>query len=222
VGAADVVEALGVSLDADASALGRCLQEVGIAFLFAPHLHPAMAHVAAPRRQLGIRTVFNLVGPLANPAGACHQVVGVSGREWVRPVATALLRLGAIRALVVHGRDGLDEITLTDATEAAEVRDGVVRELVLTPEAFGLPRCSLDALRVASPAEAAEVVRQVLAGESGPRRDISIANAAAALHVADRCQSLQEGCALAAESVNTGSALAVLDRLVRCSKDGMV
>jgi anthranilate phosphoribosyltransferase len=137
-------------------------------------------------------------------------------------MATALLRLGSVRALVVHGRDGLDEITLTDATDAAEVRDGVVRELVLTPEEFGLPRCSLDALRVASPAQAAQVVRRVLAGEPGPRRDISLANAAAALWVADRCQSLDEGRVLAAESVDTGSALAVLDRLVQCSKDGMV
>ena len=219
VGGADVLEVLGVSLDVGASGLERCLAEVGIAFLFAPGLHPAMARVAGPRRELGVRTIFNLIGPLANPAGVGHQVVGVFGREWVSPMAQALACLGAVRALVVHGRDGLDEITLTDVTDAAEVNGGRVREFVLAPEEFGLPRCTLDALRVSDAGEAAGVVRHVLSGERGPRRDISLANAAAALYVGGRCESFAEGTALAAESVDTGRARAVLDRLVRWSRD---
>jgi len=219
VGGADVLEALGVRIDLGASGLERCLVEVGIAFLFAPRLHPAMARVAGPRRELGVRTIFNLIGPLANPAGVHHQVVGVFGREWVRPLAMALVRLGAVRALVVHGRDGLDEITLTDATDAAEVNGGDVREFVLGPEEFGLSKCTLDALRVSDVEEAAGVVRRVLGGERGPRRDVSLANAAAALYAAGRCESLAEGAALAAESVDTGRASAVLDKLVRCSRD---
>jgi anthranilate phosphoribosyltransferase len=189
VGGADVLEALGVRLDAPVATLERCLAETGIAFLFAPRLHGAMARVAAPRREVGVRTVFNLVGPLANPAGVRHQVVGVSRRQWLLPMAQALLRLGTVRALVVHGRDGLDEITVTDATDAVEVRDGTVREFVITPEEFGVTRSGLDSLRVATTGAAAAAVRDVLAGKPGPRRDATLANATAALCVAGRCDS---------------------------------
>jgi anthranilate phosphoribosyltransferase len=216
-GAADVFEALGVTLDASPEALAGCLADVGIAFLFAPRLHPAMARVAGPRRELGVRTIFNLVGPLANPAGVRHQVVGVYGREWVVPLAHALRRLGAARALVVHGRDGLDELTLTTETDVAELDEGQVREYTLMPEDFGFTRCPLGALQVAGVAEAAAAVRGVLAGERGPRREVAVANAAAALYVAGRCESPLDGVGLAAEALDSGRAEAVLGRLVEWS-----
>jgi anthranilate phosphoribosyltransferase len=214
VGAADVLEKLGVRLDAPVATLERQLAEVGIAFLFAPRLHPAMARVAHVRRELGVRTIFNLAGPLANPAGVRHQVVGVWDRRWIRPMADALARLGSVRALVVHGRDGLDEITLTDATDTAEVREGSVYEGSMVPEDLGLPRCDPAALRVTDVADAAAAVRAVLAGEGGPRRDVALANAAAALYVGGRCDTLRAGVAMAAEAVDSGCARRVLADLV--------
>jgi anthranilate phosphoribosyltransferase len=214
VGGADVLEALGVRLDVSVDLLERQLAEVGIAFLFAPRLHPAMARVAAPRRELGLRTIFNLVGPLANPAAVQHQVVGVSRREWMGPMAEALARLGAARALVVHGRDGLDEVTLTDKTDAVEVRDGTLSASTIGPEDLGLARCALGDLQVRDIAEAAAAVRGVLAGEAGPRRDAALANAAAALYVGGRCDTLRAGVTLAAEAVDAGRARAALDGLV--------
>jgi anthranilate phosphoribosyltransferase len=213
-GAADVLEALGVTLAAPVEAIERCLADLGMVFLFAPRFHPAMARFAGARREIGVRTIFNLVGPLANPARVRHQVVGVFRREWVQPMARVLERLGVARALVVHGRDGLDEITLTDATDAAEVDAHGVREYVITPEELGLERCALEALRVEGSGEAAEAVRRVLAGEHGPRRDVAVANAAAALYVAGRCESLAAGTALAADAVDSGRAQTVLRRLV--------
>lgn len=215
VGGADVLEALGLRLDVTPAVLERQLTEVGIAFLFAPRLHPAMARVATPRRELGVRTIFNLVGPLANPAGVRRQVVGVFAERWIRPMVETLARLGAERALVVHGRDGLDEITLTTATDAAELRDGAVRELVIEPEDLGLPRCSLDALRVQDIPAAASAVRGVLGGAPGPCRDVALANAAAALYVAGASATLRDGITAAAEAVDSHRAQAVLERLVR-------
>lgn len=217
VGAADVLEELGVQLDAPVEVLERQLAGPGIAFLFAPQLHPAMARVASARRELGVRTIFNLAGPLANPAGVRHQVVGVWGRRWIRPMAEALARLGSARALVVHGRDGLDEITLSDATDTAEVRDGSVIEGSIHPEEMGLPRCDPAALRVRGVAEAAAAIRAVLAGDRGPRRDVALANAAAALYVGGRCDTLRAGVALAAEAVDTGRARRVLADLAHAS-----
>jgi anthranilate phosphoribosyltransferase len=187
---------------------------VGIAFLFAPRLHPAMARVAGPRRELGVRTIFNLLGPLANPAGVRHQVVGVSARRWIRPMAEALARLGSVRALVVHGRDGMDEITVTEATDVAELRDGSIVEGSIAPPDLGLPTCDLAALRVSGIAEAVAAVRGVLRGEQGPRRDVALANAAAALYVAGRCDTLRAGVVLGAEAIDTGRASRVLDALV--------
>jgi anthranilate phosphoribosyltransferase len=164
-----------------------------------------------------VRTIFNLAGPLANPAGVRHQVVGVWARRWIRPMADALARLGSVRALVVHGRDGLDEITLTDVTDTAEIRDGSVSEGSVAPEDLGVPRCEPAALRVTGVDEAAAAIRAVLAGEPGPRRDVALANAAAALYVAGRCDTLRAGVALAAEAVDDGSARRVLAALVRSS-----
>lgn len=218
VGGADVLEALGVCLDVPHVTLARQIAEVGIAFLFAPALHPAMGQVAGTRREIGVRTLFNLVGPLVNPAGVRHQVVGVFQRRWVRPMAEALVRLGAERALVVHGRDGLDEVTLSDATDVAEVRGGEIREFVCAADDLGLPPCRLDDLRVANRAEAAEAVRGVLGGEAGSRRNVALANAAAALYVAGRCETLAAGVALAATAVDSGRARMTLERLVAWAK----
>ena len=220
VGGADVLEALGLSLDLPPELLERQLAEVGIAFLFAPRLHGAMARVAGPRREIGVRTIFNLVGPLANPAGVRRQVVGVFAEHWVRPMAEALARLDSEHALVVHGRDGLDEITLSQATDAVELRGGGLRDLVIEPEELGLARCPLAALCVDGIQAAAEAVRAVLAGEHGPRRDVSLVNAAATLYVAGRVASLRDGIAVAAEAVDSGRAAAVLERLVRSSAGG--
>lgn len=214
VGGADVLEALGVRLDVTHATLERQLADVGITFLFAPALHPAMGQVARPRRELGVRTLFNLVGPLANPAGVRHQVVGVFRRQWIRPLVEALARLGAERALVVHGRDGVDEITLSDVTDAAELREGEIREFAVGPGDLGLPPCRLDDLRIASVSEAADAVRRVLGGERGPRRNVALANAAAALYIAGCCDTLSAGVAMAAEAVDGGRARAALERLV--------
>jgi len=218
VGGADVLEALGVNLSMSPDDLGRCIAEVGIAFLFAPSLHPAMAKVAGPRRELGIRTIFNLVGPLANPAAVRYQLVGVSRRDLVVPMATALARLGSERALVVRGRDGLDEITLTDVTDMAEARDGRVSESTLSPEDVGMARSSIDALRIRDTEDAAAAVREVLGGREGPRRDVALVNAAAALYVAGRCDSVGAGVKLAADAVDSGRSQAVLGRLVAWSR----
>jgi anthranilate phosphoribosyltransferase len=215
VGGADVLEALGLHLDVSPAVLERQLAEVGIAFLFAPRLHPAMARVAAVRRELGVRTIFNLAGPLANPAGVRRQVIGVFATRWIRPMAEALVRLGAEHAFVVAGRDGLDEITLTAATDVAEVRESTVCERVIEPEDLALPRCSLDALRVADTGAAAAVVRGILGGTPGPCRDVAVANAAAALYVAGASASVREGIPVAAEAIDSGRAQAVLERLVR-------
>jgi anthranilate phosphoribosyltransferase len=214
-GSADVLEALGVRLELPPDRLAACLNQVGIAFLYAPALHSAMKHVQAARRTLRQRTVFNLLGPLTNPAGATAQVVGVYSEELVEKVAEALRLLGLKRALVVHGRDGLDEITISGPTRIAELRNGRLRTYSLTPEECGLRRMPLDTISGGDVPANAAILRAVLEGEKSPRRDVVLMNAAAALVAAGKAESVPEGVPLAAKSLDSGAAGAKLAAFVR-------
>jgi len=217
-GSADVLEALGVHIDLGAEQVRRCLQEVGIGFMFAPVFHPAMKYAAAPRRELGIRTVFNILGPLTNPAGASAQVLGVADETLVEKLALVLRTLGCRHAMVVHGEDGLDEITPAGKTRACELKDGRIESLTFGPEDFGLPRAGLDSLRGGTIEENAAMLREVLGGAPGPQRDAVLMNAAAALVVGDRASSLEQGIGLARSAIDNGRALAKLEQLVELSQ----
>jgi anthranilate phosphoribosyltransferase len=217
-GSADVVETLGVNLELTAAQVGRCVDEVGIGFLYAPLLHTAMKHVMAARREVGFRTVFNLLGPLTNPAGANAQVIGVAAASLTEPLARVLGELGTLRAFVVHGADGLDEISSTGESRISETRDGVVRTFTVSPEDFGLPRASISDLRGGDREQNAQIIRDVLAGERGARRDIVLMNAAAALVVGARARDLKQGAELAAHAIDTGAARTKLDQLVTLSR----
>ena len=217
-GSADVVETLGINIELPPAKVARCVDEVGIGFLYAPLLHTAMKHVMAARREMGIRTVFNMLGPLTNPAGANAQVIGVYSDALTEPLARVLAELGTLRAFVVHGADGLDEISNTGPSHISEVHEGVVRSSTVRPEDFGLPRASVQDLRGGDREENAEIIRRVLAGEAGPRRDIVLMNAAAALVVGGKARDLKEGVALAAQSIDSGAAAAKLAGLVALSQ----
>ena len=217
-GSADVLERLGVRLDLTPEQVGRCIDEIGIGFLFAPALHPAMKYAIGPRRELRLRTVFNLLGPLTNPADARRQVLGVFDARWVRPVAEALRDLGSEHALVVHGLDGLDEISTTGPTAVAELKDGRVAEYELIPEALGFTRARPEDIAAGDVDESAEILRAVLEGEEGPRLDIVLINAGAALYVAGRAGSIEGGIALAREAVASGAAVKKLDELVELTQ----
>ncbi len=217
-GSAEALAALGVRVDASPEVQSRCLAEAGVCFCFAIHHHPAMRHAAGPRRSLGFPTIFNLLGPLTNPAGARRQVIGVYEARLVPLIAEALAGLGAERAIVAHGRDGMDELTTTAPTILALVLGGGVRIEELDARTLGLAPARLDNLRVASVDEAAGAVRAVLAGEPGPRRDVTLLNAAAALLVADVAASFADGLTLAAEAVDSGRARETLETLMRVSR----
>jgi len=217
-GSADVVETLGVNLELSAAQVGRCVDEVGIGFLYAPLLHTAMKHVMAARREVGFRTVFNLLGPLTNPAGANAQIIGVAAASLTEPLARVLAELGTLRAFVVHGADGLDEISSTGESRISEVREGMVRTFTVRPEDFDLPRSSLVDLRGGDREQNAEIIRALLGGERGPRRDIVLMNAAAALVVGAHAHDLKEGAATAARAIDTGAARQKLDQLVALSR----
>jgi anthranilate phosphoribosyltransferase len=212
-GSSDVLTALGVNIAATADQQRRALDEAGICFLFAPAHHAAMRHVLPIRQELGFRTIFNLLGPLSNPAGARRQVVGVPASRFVEPIARALGALGAVRAWAVHG-DGMDELTTTGESEVAEWRDGDIRLFRVTPEAVGLTRARIEDLRGGEPEANALALRGVLRGDSGAYRDMVLLNAAAALLVADKVETLSEGAALAGQVIDDGRAAAVLERLV--------
>ena len=212
-GGADALEQLGVRIELDAEQAGRCLDAVGMAFLFAPRMHPATRHAGPVRRELGLRTVFNLLGPLTNPAGVRRQVVGVGSRDALLLVAGALAALGCEHALVVHSRDGLDEISLGAATDAIEVRGTSLAERVITASDFGLSEVSSELLRASSAAESAAAVRTVLEGRPGPHADVVVANAAAALYIAGLASSLADGTARARDAIASGAARDVLARL---------
>jgi anthranilate phosphoribosyltransferase len=212
-GSADVLQALGVAIQGDLAWARQCLHQAGLAFCFAPHFHPAWRAVSAIRQRLGVRTIFNLLGPLANPAGADYQLLGVNRPELLDPVADALTLLGTRHALVVSGDDGLDEVTLTAPTQVRDVREGTVRRLVWHADDFGLPACELHELRVSGPEESAARVRTILDGKDSASARIVVANAAAALLAAERVQSLRQGVELARQAIVTRAALGVLDRL---------
>ena len=213
-GSADVMEALGVSINLPPARIAACLEQVGIAFLFAPAMHSAMKHVQTARRELHLRTVFNLLGPLTNPARATCQVVGVYSADLVEKLAEALSMLGLRRALVVHGSDGLDEITITASTRIAEVRDGQVRSYEVTPEEFGLQRATLEEISGGDASHNAGLIREVLAGKKSARRDIVLLNAAAALVAAGRADHLRDAVPLAAKAIDSGMAAEKLSALV--------
>jgi anthranilate phosphoribosyltransferase len=216
-GTADVLEALGVNVAAAPGIAMRCLDEAGIAFLFAQTFHPAMKHAGPTRRSLGIRTAFNLLGPLTNPAGAKRQLVGVPQPELTELVAKSLALLGSERAWVVHGADGIDEISTTGYTKISECRDGAVNTFYLHPADVGLPKAAPEVLKGGDAAHNADVVRAVLTGTSGPARDVVLLNAGASLLIAGRVASIPEGIAMAAAAIDEGRAAATLDRLVRAS-----
>lgn len=219
-GSADVMVALGVNIQLSPKRAAECLEEAGICFLYAPDLHPSMKQVQKVRRELRLRTMFNLLGPLTNPARASGQVVGVYAREMVEKLAEALSMLGVHRALVVHGLDGLDEITITGPTRVAEARDGTVRSYEVVPEEFGIERATLDQISGGDAAENAAIVREVLSGKKSPRRDVVLLNSAAALVAAGRVDHLAEGLPLAMESIDSGAASAKLARLATFTTSG--
>jgi anthranilate phosphoribosyltransferase len=220
-GSADVIEALGVSLDLPAERVGRCIDEVGIGFLFAPLLHPAMKHVMSARRQIRIRTLFNILGPLTNPAGASAQVIGVSEAGLTDILADVLRELGCYRAFVVHGKEGLDEISTVGETKISEVVEGRIRTFYVQPEDFGIPRGTLLDLQGGDATTNAEVIRKILQGARGPQRDIVLVNAAAAIAAGGGAQNIQGGVAAAEHSIDSGAAWTKLEKVVAfCHREG--
>jgi len=218
-GSADVLERLGVKLDVTPERVSRCVTELGIGFLFAPALHGAMKHAIGPRREIGIRTIFNILGPLTNPAGANRQVLGVYKEELVEPMARVLRELGCKRGFVVHGADGMDEITLTGETLIAEILQGDVSQYRITPEQFGFTRCALRDLEGGDADDNAHIVRQVLGGERGPKRDVVLLNVAFALTAAGQDVAVPASLQRAAEAIDSGRARQKLDALIRMTND---
>lgn len=212
-GSADVLERLGVRVAVNAGQAARAIREIGIGFLFAPAFHPATKHAHAARLELKMRTIFNLLGPLTNPAGATAQLAGAPSEDAAGLMAEALAALGLERGFVVHGSDGLDEITITGPTLAYEIRHGEVTRRTLTPADFGVAPCSLEELKGGDPEQNCAIARAVLTGARGPKRDVVLVNASAALVVADRAANFAEGMAVAAESIDTGAALRKVEEL---------
>jgi anthranilate phosphoribosyltransferase len=219
-GAADVLAALGVNIDLTPEKIAHCIREAGIGFMFAPAHHPAMKNVGATRLELGTRTIFNLLGPLSNPAGVRRQMVGVFSRQWTEPLAQVLKNLGAERVWVVHGSDGLDEITTSGPTSVTALENGTIRSFEISPEEVGLRKVKPEHLRGGDAAANAQAVENVLEGKPGPFRDVALFNAAAALVVAGKAKDLKSGFQLATHSLDSGEAEGRLDRLIVVSNDG--
>jgi anthranilate phosphoribosyltransferase len=213
-GSADVLGALGVKVDAPRERVEQCIAKIGIGFLFAPLLHEAMKYAVQPRRDIGIRTIFNILGPLTNPAMATHQLIGIYSGGLVSAIAHVLKNLGSARAMVVHGLEGLDEISLCGPTKVAELRDGEVKEYTIEPEQFDLKRCRLEDLHGGNAAQSALIVRGVLDGKKGPARDVVVLNSGAALYVSGSAGTIREGIRLAAQSIDSGKARQKLAELV--------
>jgi anthranilate phosphoribosyltransferase len=217
-GSADVLEAAGVNLDITPEQVSDCIKSCGIGFLFAPALHGAMKHAIGPRKEIGIRTIFNVLGPLTNPSGANVQVVGVFSEALIEPLASVLGKLGSRRALVVHGEGGLDELTITGATSVAEYHDGAVLTYRIVPEDFGLPRAAIEDIRCGrDSAESAAMMKNILSGETGARRDMVLLNSGAALMAAEAADDIGGGIELAAECIDSGAAREKLDALIAFS-----
>lgn len=216
-GSADVLEAAGVNLDLDAQQVASCVKEIGVGFLFAPRHHGAMKHAIGPRREMGIRTLFNLLGPLTNPAGAPNQVLGVFGADWLEPLAQVLERLGSHHVLVVHAEDGLDEISIAAPTRVAELKDGTVHSYRVTPEQFGIDRGPIEELVVTDAAQSLAMIHAVLDDVPGPARDIVVLNAGAAIYAAGLADSLAAGVEAAAAAIASGAARQKLEQLVEFS-----
>lgn len=216
-GSADLLESAGIALNLSPASIARCIDEVGVGFMFAPQHHSAMKHAIGPRREMGVRTLFNILGPLTNPAAVKHQLLGVFTPALVRPMAEVLLQLGMQHAWVVCADDGLDEISIAQPTQVAEVKDGQISEFVFRPEQVGIERQPLDSLKVDSAAASLQLVRQVLSGQAGPARDMVLLNAGAALYVADVADSIEEGVAMAQAVLSNGQALDKLKQLAALS-----
>ena len=218
-GSADVLEAAGVRLDLAPERIARCIDEAGVGFLFAPAHHGAMKHAIGPRREMAVRTIFNVLGPLTNPAGALRQVIGVFDRDLVEPLARVLGELGSEHVMVVHSEDGLDELSVGAPTHVAELRDGVVRSFTLHADELGFPRTAVESITVDSPSSSLDVIRSVLAGNPGPAADVTVLNAAAAIYVSGTASSLEDGIGRARDSIASGRATSALDRLVAISNE---
>ncbi|MFH0739219.1 MAG: anthranilate phosphoribosyltransferase [Candidatus Omnitrophota bacterium] len=217
-GSADILEALGVNINMDKNSIKKCLEEIGIAFLFAPNLHPAMKYVMPARKQIARKTMFNILGPLINPARATNQLIGVYSAEWTRPLAQVLHNLGTVHVLVVHGKDGLDEVTTADETIVSEACRGIFKDYQIIPEDFGIKRATSSDLLGGNIEENLKIVRDVLKGVKGPKRDIVLLNSGCAIYAADKVNSIQEGVKLAAESIDSGRATQKLELLKEYSR----
>lgn len=218
-GSADILEALGVDIRMNKENLEECLRDIGIAFLFAQNLHPAMKYAMPARKEMGVKTMFNILGPLTNPAGATHQLVGVYDLRWTKILAAVLGNLGAVHALVVHSQDGLDEISTAAKTYVSETHKGKLNNYEINPQDFGFSQARLEDLKGGTISDNARIVLDVLKGEPGPKRDIVILNAAAAIYVADKAKSLEEGVRIASGSIDSGSALKKLEALQEYSNE---
>ncbi len=216
-GSADALAELGVNIEASTETVERCLEELGVCFCFAPLMHPSMKHVAQVRRDLGVRTIFNLLGPLCNPAGAGYQVLGVGNPAIREKMAAALAKLGAVRAVVICGEDGLGEVTMSGRTLVSEIKDGEVTETTWKPEDFGLHESPREHLLAETPGESAAIIRDVLAGRAGSARDITVANAAAAIFIAGAASTLQSAASDAARAIDSGAAGELLEKLATLS-----
>jgi anthranilate phosphoribosyltransferase len=214
-GSADVLEALGARIDLEPAAVAECIEAVGFGFMFAPHHHLAMRHVMAVRRELGVRTIFNFLGPLTNPAGATRQLIGVSDGRYLDTIAAALRGLGGTTALVVSSEDGLDEISVSGATRAVELRNGEIQTYTITPESLGVESVPADAIGAVDPARSAEVARSVMSGAAGPERSITVVNAGAAIYVGGGADSIEAGVRAAEQAIDSGAALDSMERYVR-------
>src|SRR3990172_854856 len=216
-GSADVLEALSVKFNLNAEQVQKCIEEVGIGFMFAPTFHPAMKYAGPSRKEIGIRTVFNILGPLTNPADAKHYLLGVADGALVEKMAQVLKSLGCEHALVVHGEDGLDEITLSGPSQVCEVVGGTIKKYTVSPDDFGLPKASLESLKGETAEYNAALLRSILWGDKGPRRDVVLMNAGAALVAGDKAKTIKQGIELARQSVDSGQALAKLEHLIKLS-----
>ena len=217
-GAGDVLEALGVNISADPEVVEKCVEEAGIGFMFAPHFNPAMKYVGPVRKELGIRTVFNILGPLSNPSRAKAMVVGVYSPALTEVIAGTMMNLGVERGFVVSGEDNMDEFTLTGATTVSEIKDGKVNTYQVTPEQFGLKRCTIDKLQGGDGTVNAQITKDILSGkEKGAKRDIVLLNAGATLYIGGKAESIEEGMKLAANAIDSGAAVKTMDAMVKAT-----